>query len=318
MTANLSAVMDPFFSRDSNRYLMNHRVVTISLLLATLAAALWSAGCIGSSPMEESLPGESGGGTWDRVSRYPAHTPPAATPSGSRGIPETSPSGGDVKVVRTAWISLEVPDAMETRDALASLAGGCGGYVASLSMERGYGGRISATLVMRVPEAAFEDVVRRVGEVGKVLSQSVKAEDVTEDYYDLRARREAFADQLAQYRKIMERAGTISEVLEIQREIERVQVEIDRIDGRLKYLSNRVEYATITVSFSEPEPVGTGSGPSLTSVINESIAGFLAVSAALVIILVSVIPLIILGSAVYLAIRWAKMRRTRGDEQKKG
>jgi len=84
---------------------------------------------------------------------------------------------------------------------------------------------------------------------------------------------------------------------------------MDRIDGRLKYLDNRIEYATITVSFNEPEPVGAGDGPSVTSVINEGIAGFLGVTAALVIILISIIPLVVLALVAYAAYRWWKGRK---------
>ncbi|HIH27251.1 MAG TPA: DUF4349 domain-containing protein, partial [Methanoregulaceae archaeon] len=135
-------------------------------------------------------------------------------------------------------------------------------------------------------------------------SESLSADDVTEEYVDLQARRTALASQLVQYNRIMERAENVSEILEVQVQIERVQVELDRIDGRLKYLDNRVDYATITVALQEPEPVGGGEGFSFVSVINESIAGFLAVTAGLIIILISIIPLIILGAVAYVLYRW--------------
>src|SRR5690606_7315198 len=134
---------------------------------------------------------------------------------------------------------------------------------------------------------------------GTLKSQSIQAEDVTEEYVDLQAQRNALANQLAQYQRIMEKAENVSEIMEVQVPIERVQVEIDRIDGRLTYLNSRVDFATITVSFREPEPVGSGAGPSFTSVINEAIAGFVGVAAALFVILISIIPLIILALIVY-------------------
>ena len=43
--------------------------------------------------------------------------------------------------------------------------------------------------------------------------------------------------------------------------------------------------------------------------INDGIAGFLAVTAGLVVILISVIPLIILGAAIYGLYRWWKGRK---------
>jgi flagellar basal body-associated protein FliL len=63
----------------------------------------------------------------------------------------------------------------------------------------------------------------------------------------------------------------------------------------------------------EPEPVGGGEGFSIVSVINEGIAGFLAVSAGLIIILVSLIPLIVLGIVAYAIYRW--WRKRKGEKQ---
>jgi hypothetical protein len=230
-----------------------------------------------------------------------------ATPSPS--IASGGVAGDDQKIIRTARIDLEVKDVPATRDALQAIATANGGYVGSLSMERYSGDRLSASLVMRVPAPAFEQALSSIAALGTLKSQSVQADDVTEEYVNLQARRAALANQLVQYQRIMEKAENVSEILEVQQQIERVQVEIDRIDGRLKYLNNRIDYATITVSFREPEPVGAGSGPSVTSVINESIAGFLGVSAALFILLVSLIPLVILVLIAYGIYRWWKGRK---------
>jgi hypothetical protein len=162
---------------------------------------------------------------------------------------------------------------------------------------------------MRVPSHEFDSAITEIKALGSLTSESLSADDVTEEYLDLQARRTALASQLAQYNRIMEKAENVSEILEVQVQIERVQVEIDRIDGRLKYLDNRVDYGTITVSLEEPEPVGGGEGFSIISVINEGIMGFLAVTAGLVIILISIIPLVILGAIVFVIYRWWKGRK---------
>jgi hypothetical protein len=228
----------------------------------------------------------------------------------------------DQKVIRTAGIGLEVANVSRALDELKEIATAHGGYTGSLSAGTRYGDRMYATLTMRVPAAAFEAAIADTKRIGTPTSESMTAEDVTEEYVDLQARRTALAGQLAQYTRIMERAENVSEVLEVQAQIERVQVEIDRIDGRIKYLDNRVEYATITVSLEEPEPVGGGVRRSFISVINEGIAGFLAVGAGLVIILISLIPVFILVAVVYLAYRWWKQRKggpaKRPEEKKTG
>lgn len=228
----------------------------------------------------------------------------------------------DQKVIRTASINLEVANVSSALDELKAIATAHGGYTGSLSAGTRYDDRKYATVTMRIPAGGFDAAIADAKRLGTLLSESLSAEDVTEEYVDLQARRTALAGQLDQYTRIMERAGNVSEVLEVQAQIERVQVEIDRIDGRMKYLDNRVEYATITVSLVEPEPVGGGVRLSFISVINQGIAGFLAVSAGLVVVLITLIPVFILVAVVYLAYCWWKRRKggpaKRPEEKKTG
>lgn len=284
---------------------MNNRtVITLLTLLALTAGGLWSAGCVSTDIPGLASHQQAGeravSADYGYSGAAPVPTPVPAIASGA---------WDDQKIIRTARVEIEVQDVTATRDALQAIAAGYGGYVGSLSLDRYSGDRLSGSLTMRVPSPAFEQALASVAALGTLKSQSVQAEDVTEEYVDLQAKRSALANQLLQYERIMEKAGNVSEILEVQEQIERVQVEIDRIDGRLKYLNNRVDYATITVSFREPEPVGAGGGPSVTSVINEGIAGFLAVAAALFILLLSIIPIIVLALVAYGAYRWWKGRK---------
>ena len=286
--------------------MQNREIFSLLLLLAVLSGGLLSAGCISPdipgtiSSQKASSEGVGADYGFAPIAAYP--TPGPATGAGAW-------AGDEQKILRTARVDLEVKDVMAARDALQSIATGNGGYIGSLSLDRYRGDRLSGSLVMRVPAASFDRVLASIAALGTLRSQSVQADDVTEEYVDLQARWGALANQRAQYQRIMEMAGNVSEILEVQQQVERVQVEMDRIDGRLKYLDNRIEYATITVSFNEPEPVGAGDGPSVTSVINEGIAGFLGVTAALVIILISIIPLVVLALVAYAAYRWWKGRK---------
>lgn len=287
----------------------------IALLGSILVLLLIGAGCLttpwgentvtqyerndlasGSSPA--SPPWYSGSG--EASAPMPAMTPAPGT---------AMDAGIDQKIIRTSYLTIEVRNVSASLDPLRSIAAVHGGYVASLSVNTRYGDRLYATLTMRVPAREFDSTIAGIKTLGSLKSESLSADDVTEEYVDLQARRTALAGQLAQYNRIMERAANVSEILEVQVQVERVQVELDRIDGRLKYLDNRVDYATITVALHEPEPVGGREGFSIVSVINAGIAGFLAVTAGLIIIFVSVIPLIILGVVAYLAYRWWKGRQ---------
>jgi flagellar basal body-associated protein FliL len=292
---------------------MIRRIVLITSLLVLV---LLCAGCL-TTPWdgdtatldEQSAPSSAGSGIFSGNARYPVPTIVPTYAPGYTGELET-----DQKIIRTASVNLEVGNVTTTLDPLKGIAIAHGGYIGSMSVNTRYGDRLYAVMTIRVPASSFDSTITTIKTLGTLKSESLSADDVTEEYVDLQARRTALASQLAQYNRIMEKAENVSEILEVQVQIERVQVELDRIDGRLKYLDNRVDYGTITVTLEEPEPVGGGEGFSLVSVINESIAGFLAVTAGLVIILISIIPLVILGIITYIIYRWWKGRK--GEKQK--
>jgi hypothetical protein len=196
-----------------------------------------------------------------------------------------------------------------------------GGYLSSSSVQKNYNNQLYATVVLRVPQSEFESVMEGVKAVGTVKSVSTKGEDVTEEYVDLAARRIANQNQLTAYNRIMEKSEKVEDILKVQQQIERVQVELDRIEGRMRYLNSRIDLSTITVNLQEPEPVGGETGHSFISAINEGIAGFLGMIDAIIILLLTLLPLIVIGAAAYGIYRWKKSKKAvtsppAGEEKK--
>jgi len=290
----------------------------VLLMLLTCAGCLtvpWDSDTI---TVDEQSFSTTGSGIPSRVVPYPVPTLVPTYAPGSTADVET-----DQKIIRTGSVNLEVVNVTAALDPLKQIATSHGGYVGSMSVNTQYGNRLYAYLTMRVPVSEFDATVTEIKTLGTLKSESLSADDVTEEYVDLQAQRTALANQRAQYNRIMERAENVSEILEVQVQIERVQIELDRIDGRLRYLDNRVDYGTITVALEEPEPVGGGEEFSLVSVINESIQGFLTVTAGLIIILISIIPLIILAILVYMIYWWWRRKKgekktTAGEKRKEG
>jgi hypothetical protein len=288
------------------RILLTGSILLLLLALAGCLTAPWDGD---SALFDTSFAPTSGGSSiFSENAQYPI---PTVVPTFAPGY--TGDVEADQKIIRTASVNLEVGNVTGSLDLLKRIATTQGGYVGSLSVNTQYNGRLYAVLTMRVPAGEFDSTINAIKTLGTLTSESLSADDVTEEYVDLQAQRTALASQLAQYKRIMEQAENVSEILEVQVQIERVQVELDRIDGRLNYLDNRVEYATITVTLAEPEPVGGGEKFSFVSVLNESIAGFLAVTAGLVILLISIIPIILLCIIAYVIYRWWKKRK--GEKQ---
>ena len=322
MVAKKIAVYKLFIIFYENVLDMTRRILLVSCLLLF---ALACAGCL-SAPWdsdtvkidEQFAPSTSGSGIPSRITPYPVST---IVPTYAPGY--AADLEADQKIIRTGSLNLEVENVSSTLDPLKRIAALHGGYIGSMSVNTQYGNRLYASLIIRIPAGEFDGTVSDIKALGTLKSESLSADDVTEEYVDLQARRNALASQLVQYNRIMERAENVSEILEVQVQIERVQVELDSIDGRLKYLDNRIDYGTITVTLVEPEPVGRGEEFSLVSVLNEGIQGFLAVTGGLIIILISIIPLILLGIIAYI-LYWIWRKRkgakktTSGKKKREG
>ncbi|OPZ44613.1 MAG: hypothetical protein BWY93_00376 [Euryarchaeota archaeon ADurb.BinA087] len=322
MVAKKIAVYKLFIIFYENVLDMTRRILLVSCLLLF---ALACAGCL-SAPWdsdtvkidEQFAPSTSGSGIPSRITPYPVST---IVPTYAPGY--AADLEADQKIIRTGSLNLEVENVSSTLDPLKRIAALHGGYIGSMSVNTQYGNRLYASLIIRIPAGEFDGTVSDIKALGTLKSESLSADDVTEEYVDLQARRNALASQLVQYNRIMERAENVSEILEVQVQIERVQVELDSIDGRLKYLDNRIDYGTITVTLVEPEPVGRGEEFSLVSVLNEGIQGFLAVTGGLIIILISIIPLILLGIIAYI-LYWIWRKRkgakktTSGEKKREG
>lgn len=92
------------------------------------------------------------------------------------------------KVIMAANLAIEVEDVEEKGRTLARLVEEMGGFIASSSLERGYAGRVQATVTMRLPQENFERAIERIKALGRVQREQLSGEDVTAQFVDLQAR----------------------------------------------------------------------------------------------------------------------------------
>jgi len=219
------------------------------------------------------------------------------------------------KIIKTAYLTIEVQDIPGTIESIKGLVAANGGYISSTNIQKRYNNQLSGTVVLRVPQAEFDNILAGVKEYGTVKSISTQGEDVTEQYVDLQAQKTSYQNQLAQYNAIMKKAEKVEDVITVQEQIDRVQTELDRLEGRLRYLNSRIDLSTITVNLEEPEPVGGETGYNFVSTINNGIKGFFGMIDALIVILFTILPLIILGCAGYGIYRWKKGKKPEVQEK---
>jgi len=164
-------------------------------------------------------------------------------------IPQIQPGSMQIK---NALLSLLVKDVRESIQKITDIGTRLQGYIISSSVyEVEESGKLRGQISFKVPQAKFEEGLSELrGLAVTINSERVTGQDVSEEFTDLSARlrnKEASEEQLL---ALMDKTGSISDILGVQRELTRVREEIERLKGRIDYLEKNIAMSTITVDLS--------------------------------------------------------------------
>ncbi len=169
-----------------------------------------------------------------------------------------------------------------------------------LSITSEAGGRnssASATLVARVPPAAFERFFADTQAQGKLISHVAQADDLTADVIDVEARiknLEAFKARVMEL--LAKRAATLKETLEAEQQLAATQTELDSIREKRRQLANRTDMVRVEIAMvaSWAGSDGGWSAP-IASALGEA-GNMLSYSlAGLITFLVAALPWVVAG-----------------------
>jgi len=224
-----------------------------------------------------------------------------------RGALPGSEAAAPAMIIRSGTASVEVDSLEPAIVRLQQVALRAGGYVANTTVQAGREQLRSATLVLKIPAARFDDAVQGLRPIGRVESVNVTAEDVSEEYVDITARvanARRLEDRVIQL--LATRTGRLQDVLEVERELARVREEIERYEGRLRFLRTRAATSTLAVTVHEPMPiVGSYAGSSIIGgAFRTAWRNFVTLTAAMISSLGFLVPLALLVGAA-----WALARR---------
>lgn len=234
-----------------------------------------------------------------------AMSAPAPTMAAEGEAPIAS---GERKVITSGSVRLEVSNASTALDNLTALAARHQGFIGATSRRLSSSGVPSGSVTLRVPNASFPAALLEVRRLGRVLSESVHGEDITEQFVDLGARLNNAKAHEKRLLALLDRAQNVSEVLAVERELGRIRGDIESMQGQLNFLANRAALATLTVEVTEPVPLTPAApGQSAFDTAKAAIEGFLAMAGALVVAGATLLPLALavwVGWKIYRK-RWA-------------
>ena len=186
---------------------------------------------------------------------------------------EESTYTADRKIIRNADLDLESDSPEESQRQITSIAESNGGFVVESqqsSSDVKVNSRDIVTMNVRVPADKFADALDGIRRTAKrVVVETVKGQDVTEEFIDIEAQLKAKKALEAQFMEIMKRATTIDSALEVQSELADVRGEIERIEGRKRFLENQAALSTIKIRIQTAK-VFAASSSGLSDRLSES------------------------------------------------
>lgn len=130
--------------------------------------------------------------------------------------------------------------------------------------------RQTASVQIRVPQERLETTLEALAKLGTVENRSLTAEDVTEQLVDSEARLRNLRKSEEMVLKIMERSGSVGDVLKASQELSKIRESIERIDAQLKSLRNQVAYSTISLTLEAAVSAQQTPEPSLGLRVQET------------------------------------------------
>ena len=225
------------------------RLVTLCVLIA-VTASLAATGCAagGVAPLP-GTDGDWGGGTPPVMPTSPAPERPGEPANG--GGPSLPTTPDDRMVVRSGFVELVVDDVNGASQSIGHIAGTFGGHVVSSSVYQD-SGRTFGSVVIRVDANRFDSALSAIRALAvEVARETTSSTDVTEEYIDLSARRRNLERTEQQLLALMEQAGSVEDLLNVQRELSRVRGEIEQLEARIRYLEQTSAMSLIEVFLRE-------------------------------------------------------------------
>jgi len=230
---------------------------------------------------------------------------------------DTAPT--DRKIIRHADLNLEAESPEEIQHRITSIAETNGGFVVESqqsSTDNRSVKRDTVTMSIRVPAQKFGDTLNEIRNAAqRVISETVKGDDVTEEFIDVEARLKAKKALEQQFVEIMRRAHSVDDALSVQYQLAEVRGDVERVEGRKRFLENQASLSTIKVRV-QTAAAFSASASGVSNRFGQSFATGMSFALdfvlGLVTFLIAVLPIaLIIGLPAFLVTRYFWRRQSR-------
>lgn len=164
------------------------------------------------------------------------------------------------KITKDVSLVIIVPDVEDAVSRIQEMVEGVDGYIQNANIWQ-ESERMQGTLTLRLPVERLDEILQRLENFGRVVRKNIKGKDVTEEYeeyYDAVARKTTLESQEKRILELINKANTVSEMLEIDNELTRIRSQIESLQTRLKVLDSLTNLATVNIEVQAPKNISIG------------------------------------------------------------
>ncbi len=235
-------------------------------LITFFISAVLLTACASSKNAEDSLaygaPGDFGGGYAPEIESVYAVEEQAVFTDNAydefRMADGSKNSAIERMVIKNAHLAIVVAEPSTTMDDIMHMAEQMDGYVVSSNLweTTSYNNQkiLQASVTIRVPSERLDEALALIKDgAGKVTSESVSGEDITNQYTDLSSRLRNLESAEEQLANIMDRATKTEDVLRVYNQLVSVREQIEVIKGQMQYFEQSAALSSIDISITADE-----------------------------------------------------------------
>lgn len=158
------------------------------------------------------------------------------------------------KLIKRVNMSVETQEFETITQKIEDKVTALGGYMEDANI---YGNSIHssdtrrAQYTARIPVNKMDELVTAVAEISNVISKSQSATDVTLEYVDTQARKDALKIEQDRLMLLLEQADTLDTIIGLEKRLTEVRYELQELESKLRTYDNLVDFATVSIDVSE-------------------------------------------------------------------
>jgi hypothetical protein len=152
-------------------------------------------------------------------------------------------------LIRTAELDVRVSNVKKSAAAAEQLVEAAGGEVSDEQLDL-KATHPTASLELQVPPSKLGATLAKLSELGDEQSRQLGTDDVTDQVVDLDSRLATQQSSVDRVRKLLDRAGNLTDVVRIEGELSRREADLESLQARARAISGQVAMSKITLELT--------------------------------------------------------------------